>query len=253
MSLAQSYIQADIARKTPDQLLEEYLPLIRYHADQLMRRTPDSVELDDLIDAGVLGLLDGVKRFDHGRDVQFKTFISYRVRGAMIDYLRDLDWMPRGLRDNAKDLQLAMTQLEQRYGRPAEEKEVAEFLGLSIEEYRQKLDQVRSMSVIYFDDLPVHSDQDDDLNLLDNIAATSPDASPESQSAMIEFVERLSQAISRLPKREHVLITLYYYEELSMKEIALVLGLTESRISQIHSQMVLRLRSYLGLDQAGSG
>jgi len=231
---------------TPDELLEEYLPLVRYHADQLMRRTPDSIELNDLINAGVLGLLDGAQRFDHSREVQFKTFVSYRVRGAMIDYLRAFDWMPRGLRDHAKEMQGAFIELEQRYGRPADELEIAKHIGISLKDYRDRLNQVRYMSVIHFDDLPVSTSNDDDYTILETLEG-DPMLMPESQNTMREFVQQLADAIAALPKRENVLITLYYYEELTMKEIALILGLTESRISQIHSQMVLRLRALMDL------
>jgi len=231
---------------TPDELLEEYLPLVRYHADQLMRRTPDSIELNDLINAGVLGLLDGAQRFDHSREVQFKTFVSYRVRGAMIDYLRAFDWMPRGLRDHAKQMQGAFLELEQLYGRPAEEAEIATHLGITLDEYRGRLNQVRYMSVIHFDDIPVSGQDDDQYSILETLEA-DPLLTPESQNTMLEFVHQLAEAISGLPKRENVLITLYYYEELTMKEIALILGLTESRVSQIHSQMVIRLRALMGL------
>ena len=231
----------------PERLLEEYLPLIRYHADQLMRRTPDSIELDDLINAGVVGLLDGAQRFDSEREVQFKTFVSYRVRGAMIDYLRAFDWMPRSLRDSSKDLQRALAELEQVHGRPAEEAEIAGFLGVSLDDYRQRLDQVRMMSVIHFDDLPPIAGEDGELSVMDVISG-DPELMPENQAAVNQFIGQLGDAIERLPKREAVLLTLYYYEELTMKEVALVLGLTESRVSQIHSQMVLRLRGMLSLD-----
>ncbi|MFQ5519693.1 MAG: FliA/WhiG family RNA polymerase sigma factor [Mariprofundus sp.] len=231
---------------TPDELLEEYLPLVRYHADQLMRRTPDSIEFDDLVNAGVLGLLDGAQRFDHSREVQFKTFVSYRVRGAMVDYLRAFDWMPRGLRDHAKQMQTAFLELEQHYGRPAEESEIAEHLEVSLDDYRERLNQVRYMSVIHFDDLPTANSEGDEYSILETLEA-DPGLTPESQNTMLQFVHQLAEAIAALPRRENVLITLYYYEELTMKEIALILGLTESRVSQLHSQMVLRLRALMDL------
>jgi len=246
MNLAPKYA-ASVQPPTPEELLEEYLPLVRYHADQLMRRTPASIELDDLIDSGVLGLLDGAQRFDHTRDIQFKTFVSYRVRGAMIDYLRTFDWMPRGLRDSAKEMQAAFRELEQQYGRPAEEAEIAKHLDITLDEYRQRLNQVRSMSVVHFDDLPITFSNDEDLSILETIEG-DPMQSPETQHSMLEFVHQLAQAIEQLPARENVLITLYYYEELTMKEIALILDLTESRVSQLHSQMVIRMRSLMGLD-----
>ncbi len=248
MSSAHNYAHASL--NDPDALLKEYLPMIRYHADQLMRRTPASIELDDMIDAGVLGLLDGAQRFDTSKDVLFKTFAAYRVRGAMIDYLRAFDWMPRGLRDTSKALQGAFHALEQRFGRPAEEKEIADFLEMDIDTYRLKLDQVRSMSVVYFDDLPVVGSNDDELHMLD-ILAGDESLMPEHQTEVSQFVEKLALAIDELPLREAVLVSLYYYEELTMKEVALVLGLTESRVSQLHGQMVMRLRGHLQLSADG--
>ncbi len=211
---------------------------------------PDSIELDDLISAGVLGLLDGAKRFDTSRDIQFKTFIAYRIRGSMIDYLRAFDWFPRSLRDMSGKMGEAILILSQQYGRPAEEKEIASFLGIALREYRERLTQMRSVSVVYFDDLPKVSGEDEPLDMLDAIAG-APEQRPENQAAMFEFTEKLADAIEQLPLREKVLLTLYYYEELNMKEVAAVLGITESRISQLHSQMVMRLRGSLKLDIPG--
>jgi len=239
--------QASPQAQSPEQLLETHLPLIRYHANQLIRRVPDSIEMDDLIDAGVLGLLDGADRFDAAQGAQFKTFISYRVRGSMIDYLRACDWMPRSLRDTSKEFQQAMSVLEQQQERPVDEADVAVYLGISIREYRNRLMQVRSLSVIYFDDLPKNRDDDDISNIIDSISG-DPDLIPESQLETFDFTQVLAKGIANLPAREKVLISLYYYEDLNMKEIALVLDITESRVSQLHSQMVLRLRNHLGLD-----
>jgi len=236
--------------RNPEQLLEENLSLIRYHALQLIRRVPDSVELDDLIDAGVLGLLEGAGRYDHNKNVQFKTFISYRVRGAMIDYLRAFDWFPRSMREASKELQQALSLLEQKYERPAEEEEVAAYLGLELQEYRDRLAQVKGVSVVYFNDLPSVNGDDDALHVIETFAE-NPEYMPDRQTAMIEFTEKLAEAIVKLPIREKVLLSLYYHEELNMKEVALVLGLTESRVSQLHSQMVLRLRGMLDLDIPG--
>ncbi len=230
-----------------EQLLHEYLPMIRYHAGQLIRRVPDSMEMDDLMDAGVLGLLDGAQRFDASRGVKFKTFAAYRVRGAMIDYLRQFDWLPRGMRDTSKQLQQALLELEQQHGRPAEDAEVAIHLGISMREYRTRLEQVRGMAVVYFDDLPRFNGNEDALNVLESMEGNR-DQQPEYQTAVHQFAGHLADAIGKLPARERIILTLYYYEELSMKEVALVLGLTESRVSQLHAQMVLRLRGILGLD-----
>jgi len=233
---------------TPDELLEKYLPLIRYHAEQLIRRVPDSIEWDDMVNAGVMGLLDAANRFDPVLNIKFSTFIAYRVRGAMIDYLRAFDWFPRSLRDTAKEFQKVMQTLESQYGRPAEEAEIARALHLSISEYRTRLNSVRTMSIVYFEDLPTITQNDGVLDVME-IIADDPSRMPDRQMAMAEFMESLSSSIDSLPQRERVLMTLYYYEELNMKEIALILGLTESRISQLHSQMVLRLRNMMKLDE----
>ena len=233
--------------ETPELLLEAYLPLTQYHADQLMRRVPDSIERDDLINAGVLGLLDAASRFDPERGIQFSTFVGYRVRGAMIDYLRAFDWFPRSLRETAKEVQQALTRLEQVHGRPAEEAEIADALGMDLTTYRDKLLDIKGMTVLYFDDLPLAGDEDGELDVLEVIAG-DPEQMPERQTAMSEFMGQLAEAIEALPLRERIILTLYYYEELSMKEVALVLNLTESRVSQLHSQMVLRLRGLLKLD-----
>ena len=241
------YDKQSSASYSPEELLDEHLPLIRYHANQLIRRVPDSIEMDDLIDAGVLGLLDGAGRFDASKGNQFKTFISYRIRGAMIDYLRAFDWLPRGLRDSSKELQQAMATLELQQERPVEEADVAGYLGISVDEHRNRLMQVRSLSIIYFDDLPSIHDGDDVPSIIESIASGN-EQMPDYQLEMYEFTRKLSQAIASLPAREKVLISLYYFEELNMKEIALILDITESRVSQLHSQMVLRLRGLLGLD-----
>ncbi len=231
----------------PEELLRTHMPMIRHHAEQLLRRTPASVELEDLVQAGVVGLLDAASRYDPEKGVPFGAFASFRVRGAMTDFLRSMDWMPRALRDAAKDVQEAMRALEQKLGRPASEEEIAAYLGVSIEEYRERLTSVRAMSVVSFDDLPVRNEEGDLLDVLETIAG-DPHDEPERQIALAEFTEALARAIEALPARERVLLTLYYFEELSMKEVALILGVTESRVSQLHAQMVLRLRAHLGLD-----
>ena len=251
MSLITHYDAADVAPAfDPETLLKEHLPLIRYHALQLIQRVPNSIEMDDLIDAGVLGLLDSAKRFDASRGIQFKTFIAYRIRGSMIDYLRAFDWFPRSLRDMSGRMGEAILILNQKYGRPAEEQEIASFLDINLGEYRERLTQMCGVSVVYFDDLPKNFGEGDPLNVLGAIAG-DPGEMPENQAAMREFTEKLAHAIKQLPLREKVLLTLYYYEELNMKEVAAVLGITESRISQLHSQMVVRLRASLRLDIPG--
>ena len=230
----------------PDSLLSEYFSVIRFHAETLLKRLPRTIEIEELINAGVVGLLEGAHRFDPGMGVDFKTFISFRVKGAMIDFLRSHDWLPRTLRGAATDIQKVMAELERLHGRPASEEMIADALGISLEEYRKRLQQVHQMSVISFDDLPTHDDED--ANQVFNLVAADASYEPERRVALVEFVEALASGIARLPDREKVILTLYYFDEFTMKEIALIMNLTESRVSQIHSQLVLRLRSLMGLD-----
>lgn len=231
---------------TPDSLLEDYFSVVRYHVDRLAARIPKSVEVGDLVNAGVVGLLEGAERFDPDRDIDFKTFISYRVNGSIIDFLRSNDWLPRSLRGAASGFQKVMLLLEGRFGRPAREEEIAEELGMSLIEYRKRLQQVQQMSLVYFDDLSTFSEDDVD-SVLDMVASDSSQE-PEHQTGLAEFVEILAEGVARLPAKERIILTLYYYEEFTMKEVALIMNLTESRVSQIHSQLVLRLRAMMHLD-----
>jgi len=240
------YETSDVFEYTPESLLEEYFGVVRYHVDRLAARIPRSVETGDLVNAGVVGLLEGAARFDPNRDIDFKTFISYRVNGAIIDSLRSNDWLPRSLRGAASEFQKVMLLLEGRFGRPAQEEEIAAELGLSLEEYRKRLQQVQQMSLVYFDDLPSFAEEEAD-SVLDMVACDSSQE-PEHRTGLVEFVGLLAEAVTRLPAKERIILTLYYYEEFTMKEVALIMNLTESRVSQIHSQLVLRLRALMHLD-----
>jgi len=241
------YEMADTFEYTPESLLEEYFGVVRYHVDRLAARIPRSIEVEDLVNAGVVGLLEGAARFDPGRDIDFKTFISYRVNGAIIDFLRSNDWLPRSLRGAASEFQKAMLLLEGRLGRPAREEEIAAELELDLEEYRKRLQQVQQMSLVYFDDLPSYAEEEIDSVL--EMIASDASREPEHQTELVEFVELLAEAVSCLPAKERIILTLYYYEEFTMKEVALIMGLTESRVSQIHTQLVLRLRALMHLDE----
>lgn len=224
-----------------DALVEAHLPQVKYIADRLAARLPASVDRDDLVGAGLLGLLDAVSKYDPSRGVLFKTYAELRVRGAMLDSLRDLDWAPRSMRRRAREVESTYALIAQERGRPAQEDEVAHALGISLAEFHSLLQDLRGLSVTDFAEGEGEDDQSARANQIPDDRLPSP-ADAQERS---ELREHLSAAIDRLPERERQLVALYYVEELTMKEVGAVLGVTESRVSQLHTQAVLRLRSML--------
>lgn len=218
-------------------LLDEYLPLVRRQALSMQVRLPASVELDDLIQAGTVGLLEAVGRFDASQGASFATFASQRIRGAMLDELRSRDWLPRSVRRNARMVDEAVRRLEQQLGRAAEENEIATELGMELEEYRQLLSDTNSGNLLPFEMLLEEGAEP-------GVEDTTQDT-PLQQFLDGEKRDQLVAAIEALPEREKLLMALYYQEELNLKEIGAVLGVTESRVSQLHSQAVGRLRARL--------
>ena len=225
-------------------LIQEYAPLIKYIAQRLACRLPASVCLDDLISAGVIGLMDAIAKYDPTRATTFKTYAEWRIRGAMLDDLRELDWVPRTVRQKEHALTRAYAEVERREGRPAEDEEVAAVLGLDLDELDDWLTQVRGVSVLSLD-TPLEPDPDGNpITCLDMLLVD--DALSPLQIAETEDLKRhLAEAIDQLPWREKVIISLYYYEELTMQEIGKVLELTLSRISQLHTKAILHLRAAL--------
>jgi len=217
-------------------LLEEHLPQVRRQALSLQVRLPASVELDDLIQAGMIGLLDALNRYDASHGASFATFASQRIRGAMLDELRSRDWVPRSVRRNTRALDEAIRSLEQRHGRPPEEREIAAALDIGLEEYRHLLMDANGSQLVALDELP--EDEGETL-------CGEPHATPLAE--LLEGRRRgdLVKAIDRLPEREKLLLALYYQEDLNLKEIGAVLGVSESRVCQLHSQAVARLRAML--------
>lgn len=218
-------------------LLEQHLPAVRRHALALQVKLPSGIDLDDLIQAGTVGLLDALQRFDPDAGASFSTFASQRIRGAMIDELRTRDWLPRSVRRNARALEQHLYRLEQRLGRPAGEREVAAEMGMDLEDYRQLLNDTNNGYLLPFEELVAESGEPE--------AGGNGPLSPFAALVDSEQRERLIEAIDALPEREKLLMALYYQEELNLKEIGAVLGVTESRVCQLHSQAVGRLRARL--------
>ena len=224
-----------------DSVIERYGKMVRRVAVQMASRLPSSIELDDLVQAGLIRLVDAVSRFDAGMGVQFDTFAMQRVRGAMLDELRNADWMPRSVRRNQRSIEQAIHSIEQRHGRPASEREIADELQMSLEEYQRLLSSAKGSQLVYFEDA---AGEDDEENRYEQML---PDEGPTPERRLedVRFREALVQAIDGLPERERLLMSLYYVEELTLKEIGEVLGVTESRVSQLHTQAVARLRTKL--------
>jgi RNA polymerase sigma factor for flagellar operon FliA len=222
-------------------LVEAHLPQVKFIAERLAAKLPPSVDRDDLIGAGLLGLLDAVNKFDPTRGVQFKTYAEMRVRGAMLDSLRSLDWAPRSMRQRAREVEAAYHSIEQRQGRPADEEEVAAALGLSVREFYMLLNELQGLTLLGLD-----GGEDEDGYQAPQIP-DDPSRGPLAQYERSEIRALLIQAIDRLPHRERQVVAFYYLEELTMKEVGAVMGITESRVSQIHTQAILWLRSSLNL------
>jgi len=226
-----------------DAIVNEFLPSIRYHASMLKLRLPPSVEMDDLVSSGVVGLLDALDKYDDTRGIKFKTYAEFRIRGSMLDYLREMDWFPRSARRNAARLQNAYSRLEAVLGHPPSEEEVAKDLDLSVEDLRKQLALYSGLNVFSLD-LP-QDDEDSIGTAIQKALGEAARNEARQEELLRELKEILAKAIDLLPRREKQLIALYYYEELTMKEIGAIFELGEPRICQLHSQAVLRLRGKL--------
>ncbi|MGE0801869.1 MAG: RNA polymerase sigma factor FliA [Lautropia sp.] len=224
-----------------DSVIERYGPMVRRAASQLMARLPASIDIEDLVQAGMIGLLDAVSRYDAAQGVQFETFATQRVRGAMLDELRGADWLPRSVRRSQRTIERAIHALEQRLSRAPTETEIAAELQLGLAEYQQLLASARGAQLVYLEDA---GGEDGEEGLLERtLPATTPQ--PQEQLRDRRFNAALVAGIDALPEREKLLMSLYYEQGLNLKEIGVVLGVTESRVSQLHSQAVARLRSQL--------
>ena len=222
-------------------LITECLPLVKFVAHRISSRLPAHVDVDDLIHSGILGLMDAVKKFEPGRNVKFKTYAEQRIRGAILDGLRDLDWVPRSLRRKKKDIENAYHLLEQQEGRAATDEEVAAHLCLTLEELHHSLDELKGVTLGAFVDAGENGEGE-------NLITFVPDPDGDNAHLLLQSQEVrniLKFAVERLPTKERFVVQLYYFDELTMKEIGTLLNITESRVSQLHTKSMLRLRGKL--------
>lgn len=227
-----------------NEIILEYLPLVKYVANRIAGRLPNHIEVDDLVNAGIIGLIDAIEKFDASRKIKFKTYAEFRVKGAILDELRSLDWVPRSTRQKATRLERAYSELEQVLGHAANDYEVAQHMGVSMKEFHQLISEAKGISLISIDELRKDSDENLERNLLNYLA--NPEQLDPAQLVNLDQVYQIvADAIDQLPEKERLVISLYYYDELTMREIGEVLEVTESRISQIHTKAILRLRSRL--------
>jgi RNA polymerase sigma factor FliA len=236
-------VPAGASGLTPEQelVLLEHLPVVRFLARRIHERLPQHVEMEDLVSAGVVGLMDAFSKFDPEKKVQFRSYAQFRIRGAIIDSLRTLDWSPRELRRKGRAVEEAVRVQTARLGRPPSEAEVAAALDVSLEDYQQLLGDLKGLEI---GTLHLEHNEDSGEEELAYVPGR-PDEDPLFCCLRGELVDRLAEAINHLPDRERLVMTLYYYEEMTMREIGLALGVVESRVSQVHASAVVHLRAAL--------
>jgi len=224
--------------------IEKYSPLVKYVAGKISTGMPQSVEFDDLISYGVFGLLDAINKFDIDRGIKFKTYAMTRIRGAIFDELRSIDWIPRSIRQKAKQMEQIISDLENKLGRPVEDIEIAQEMGISEEELQELMLQVSGTSVVSLNDIWYLGDDNDEVSIIETLESPS-NMNPDVLIEKEEIKDIIVAAIKKLPDKEKKVIVLYYYEDLTLKEIGQVLEVTESRVSQLHTKAIMRLRGRL--------
>jgi RNA polymerase sigma factor for flagellar operon FliA len=222
-----------------DALIRQYSPLVRRLAHHMMAKLPPSVQVDDLIQVGLIGLSEALTRYEATQGVQFETFATQRIRGAMIDELRENDWMSRGSRKSQKEIEGALHRLEHRLGRSPSESEIAAELGMSLADYQTLLGKVQGTQLVYLEDM---SGSEGDDSFLDR-HMVDDEGDPMQLLRNQRLRQSLVEAIKGLPEREQYIMSMYYEQDMNLKEIAAVLGVTESRVCQLHSQSIARLRA----------
>jgi len=230
-------------RAVRDQLIVHYSPLVKYVASRVAAGLPQNVEQADLVSYGIFGLIDAIDKFDLGRGYKFETYAISRIKGAMLDELRSMDWVPRSVRTKAKRIEQANAKLEAKLGRAASDEEIADELGITVEDLDDMLTKISFVGVVALDEMLSGSERGDSQTLGDTI----PDKGdgPLGSFEVEEMRQLLAESINSMTEREKIVLTLYYYEGLTLAEIGGVLGVTESRVCQIHTKSVIRLRSRL--------
>lgn len=226
-------------RTRKEHILDEHVQLVRKIAQLLKAKLPANIDVEDLIQAGMIGLLDAMRRYEETQQAQFETYAIQRIKGAMLDELRSMDWLPRSVRQNMRKIEAAITAVEQQIGRQAQEADIAKHMGMPVEEYSRLLNDNTGHQLLYFEDF--HNEEDSD-DFLERFYSGDQD-NPLDDLINSGFQKALAAQIEALPEREKLLMGLYYEHELNLKEIGAVLGITESRVSQIHSQAIARIRS----------
>src|SRR5438034_1890066 len=235
-----------------ERLVIAYSPLVKFIAGRMASGLPAHVEEADLVSYGLFGLIGAIERYEPDRDVKFETYAIARIKGAIIDELRAMDWVPRSVRSRAREIERAISALEAKRGRAPGDEEIAKKVGITVEELEESLTDISRSSIAALDELWTVSGQGDQIALIDTIEDTdAPD--PQGALSQTEMKEAIADAIARLPEREKLVVTLYYYEELTLREIGEVLGVTESRVSQLHTKAVLRLKARLSGSPARAG
>jgi RNA polymerase sigma factor FliA len=225
-----------------EEIVHKYLPLVKYVAGKISVNLPSHVEINDLINEGILGLIDAISKYDDSRGVKFETYATTRISGAILDALRAMDWVPRAVRQKARELERVFATLENEIGRVPEDEEIAKAMGLKLKEYHTLLLKIRGTSILSLEEF-LPNEKGHDVALLDTLKDSGPDPTHQVESA--EIKSALAQAVESLPQQERTVISLYYFEGLTLKDIKSVLNVSESRVSQIHAQAVIRLRSKL--------
>ena len=235
----------DVSATLKEQIVIEHTPLIRYIVNRIAVRLPSHIDLDDLHNTGVIGLMDAIEKYDPEKNCKFKTYAEFRIKGAILDQLRSLDWVPRSVRQKGRRLERAYGEVEQRLGRSASEDEVADSLGLQLDKLQELINQVRGISLVNLEEIRGGGSEGDRNGSYADIIEDVNAENPYSTLKLQEMRSIVADTIATLPEKERLVISLYYYEDLNMKEIGNILGITESRVCQIHTKSVLRLRSKL--------
>ena len=248
METLDHFAQADGGPIPPDlkeQVILEHEPLIRYIVNRLAVRLPNHIDLDDLYSTGVTGLMDAIDEFDPGKGCKFTTYAEFRVKGAVLDQLRSLDWVPRSVRQEGRKLEVADSETEQRLGRAATEDEVADSLGLEIDKFHVMINQVRGISLVNLEEVRGTNSDGDKAGTFADVIEDVTSENPFASFKTMETKHVISDQIESLPEKERLVVSLYYYEDLNMKEIGNILGITESRVCQIHTKATSRLAGKL--------